>query len=301
MFHPAGIVHGKAVQKDVGPCRTTVDTNREQLFQRAVTGIVRRQVVAEGKDSSFVRSDPAGIVRLKKSARLFGTQLQSQGFVRKVGISDGSDRSSAVINIGESVKIVFESQSVAAVDGIELFGGLRTTDDGTRNAQFGGDAAVGRKDGQFPRKVAGAVGRIVSYRDFSLLARENRFTRISGCGATAGRSDLEDHFGVFPFVAADETMRNRAVGFADGAEIPRGPVEYQPGLGQARQSVQNQHKSQLVGFSKHLVIRLILRKDTRFLQKKRDKFCRNKKMLYICTPKTGVNPGFRKSLNSSVG
>ena len=155
--------------------------------------------------------------------------------------------------------------------------------------------------GQFPRKVAGAVGRIVSYRDFSLLARENRFTRISGCGATAGRSDLEDHFGVFPFVAADETMRNRAVGFADGAEIPRGPVEYQPGLGQARQSVQNQHKSQLVGFSKHLVIRLILRKDTRFLQKKRDKFCRNKKMLYICTPKTGVNPGFRKSLNSSVG
>lgn len=140
MFHPAGIVHSKAVQKDVGPCRTTVDTNREQLFQRAVTGIVRRQVVAEGKDSSFVRSDPAGIVRLKKSARLFGTQLQSQGFVRKVGISDGSDRSSAVINIGESVKIVFESQSVAAVDGIELFGGLRTTDDGTRNAQFGGDA-----------------------------------------------------------------------------------------------------------------------------------------------------------------
>ena len=199
------------------------------------------------------------------------------------------------------MEIVFESQSVAAVDGVELFEGLRATDDGTRNAQFGGDAAVGRKDGQFPRKVAGAVGRIVSYRDFSLLARENRFTRISGCGATAGRSDLEDHFGVFPFVAADETMRNRAVGFADGAEIPRGPVEYQPGLGQARQSVQNQHKSQLVGFSKHLVIRLILRKDTRFLQKKRDKFCRNKKMLYICTPKTGVNPGFRKSLNSSVG
>ena len=68
--------------------------------------------------------------------------------------------------------------------------------------RYGGDAAVGRKDGQFPRKVAGAVGRIVSYRDFSLLARENRFTRISGCGATAGRSDLEDHFGVFPFVAA---------------------------------------------------------------------------------------------------
>lgn len=123
MFHPAGIVHGKAVQKDVGPCRTTVDTNREQLFQRAVTGIVRRQVVAEGKDSSFVRSDPAGIVRLKKSARLFGTQAPKSGFVRKVGISDGSDRSSAVINIGESVKIVFESQSVAAVDGIEALRG----------------------------------------------------------------------------------------------------------------------------------------------------------------------------------
>ena len=155
----------------------------------------------------------------------------------------------------------------------------------------------GARTGNFPAKVGGGV----SYRDFGLLARENRFTRISGCGATAGRSDLEDHFGVFPFVAADETMRNRAVGFADGAEIPRGPVEYQPGLGQTRQSVQNQHKSQLTGFSKHLVIRLILRKDTRFLQKKRDKFCRNKKMLYICTPKTGVNPGFRKSLNSSVG
>ena len=244
LFLPAGIVHGKAVQKDVGPCRTTVDTDREQLFQCAVTGFVRRQVVAEGKDSSFVRSDPAGIVRLKKSARLFGSQLQGQGFVRKVGISDGSDRSSPVINIGESVEIVFESQSVAAVDGVELFEGLRATDDGTRNAQFGGDAAVGRKDGQFPRKVAGAVGRIVSYRDFGLLARENRFARISGSGATAGRSDLEDYFGVFPFVAADETMRNRAVGFADGAEIPCGPVEYQSGLSQTRQCVHNQGESQ---------------------------------------------------------
>ena len=142
------------------------------------------------------------------------------------------------------MEIVFESQSVAAVDGVELFEGLRATDDGTRNAQFGGDAAVGRKDGQFPRKVAGAVGRIVSYRDFGLLARENRFARISGSGATAGRSDLEDYFGVFPFVAADETMRNRAVGFADGAEIPCGPVEYQSGLSQTRQCVHNQGESQ---------------------------------------------------------
>lgn len=98
---------------------------------------------------------------------------------------------------------------------------------------------------------------------------------------------------MFPFVAADETMRNRAVGFADGAEIPRGPVEYQPGLGQARQSVQNQHKSQLVGFSKHLVIRLILRKDTRFLQKNGTNFAGIKNAIYLHSENRG-KPGFSK-------
>ena len=57
-------------------------------------------------------------------------------------------------------KFVSESQSVAAVDGAELFEGspgAPMTEPVMRS--LGGDAAVGRKDGHnSPRKAAGAVG-----------------------------------------------------------------------------------------------------------------------------------------------